>query len=401
KHGVQAVSGDVVAACKGEYNDDFVKGVKYVKDGELEADAVDYLKSHQYLKDAGRAAAFVGNEALDAAKSAGHKGLDAAKYVFCGDMKDDIVDGYKYAFKGGLEHDVKERYDYITSVQPLKDLGAIAANLGIKVATDVGELVGINPEERYAVVVAGFDWDEAAGPFGMYRRDNPQWFMNETCKAYNDLLQMGFKPENIRVLSPNEAPGDTSYLRNTAGYDEFRDAFKDHSYSHEATRQNVTRVLEDMASKVDSNDVFVMYVGTHGNTDWNGDSYVCLDNGDQQMTWKEMKHASDKINGGREIYIVDACHSGDFANLADEEHEEAIAASKDTQVAYSDSYGDSFARYFLNELKNIGVSRNMPDSAIKTAADVAMQRFKRGNYGAASGNQVAQYGSGGDVQQVA
>jgi hypothetical protein len=399
KQGVQNVQGDVVAACKGEYNDEAVGAVKYVKDGEMVEDVKNYFASHNYLKDASRAATFVGNGVLDFAKNVANKGLDSAKYVFCGDLKDDVVNSYKYTFKGGLEGDVKEGYDYVTSVEPLKDLAAIAGNFGMKVATDVGELVGINPEERYAVVVAGFDWDEKCGIFGTSSRPNPQWFMNETCKAYTDLLEMGFKPENIRVLSPDEAPRDTSYFKATAGYNQFRAALDDGSYNHDATRANVTKTLEDMARKVDGNDVFVMYAGTHGNTNFNGDSYISLDNGNQRMNWKELKKASDGIDAGREIYVVDACHSGDFTGLADETHEESVAASKDSQVAYSDTYGDSFARYFITELKKIGLSRDMPDSAIKSAADIAMNRFKRGNF--AARNQIAQYGSGGTVQQVA
>jgi len=401
---------------KGEYNDDIREGVHaaaedikgkydYVASGEILTDAKDYV-TDELLGDSWDVACAGAGLAKDGIVKGAGMAWDGTKYVFTGPMVQDVKDvaeatanTYKYVRSGEVFADLG---NFVTN-----DIPQIALNAAKDLAWDALEVVGLDQEERYAVIACGFDYDPRCGPFGMFQRSNPNWFLTESCKVYNDLLEMGFKPENIKVLSPNDLDRAGHHVTSLPGYEKFEDAFDDNSYDHDATERNLAKVIKDVGSQVDGNDVFMLYVTTHGNTTggiWDDSepmSYFMLDCGDERVTEKELDKMVDCIQAGREFYIVEACHSGTFARIADGPNEEAIGVSRRDQVAYSDRYGNSLGRYFIKELKLAGMEKGKSDEEIKDILKKSLDKWRRDDgIGSHRYTQKPQYGSGGVVEEI-
>ncbi|MBD3259395.1 hypothetical protein GF371_02065 [Candidatus Woesearchaeota archaeon] len=269
------------------------------------------------------------------------------------------------------------------------------------------------PKERYAVVVAGYDAEHKYSTiFGGYGPKTRERFLIEQIRIYDQLLELGFKKENIRVLIPDGLDPKNPESHYPAGFDKLREAYRDRSYSHDATEANLERVLADMSRRVDSNDVFVMYFSTHGNLhrdygyDESGNftaqenSFAAIDNGNDIVHDHELAKYVRGINGGRELYLIDACHSGHFAKELGRGRDIVLTASMMHQPGVMDNKGYSFGVAFFDELKKKGLT---VDTKVKTIFDSlkdGMKKFKqRFRYSFHGKRQTPCFGTGDDARR--
>ncbi|MBW3013541.1 caspase family protein [Candidatus Woesearchaeota archaeon] len=269
------------------------------------------------------------------------------------------------------------------------------------------------PSEKYAVVVAGYDAEHRfADFFGSYGPRSRERFLLEQIRIYNQLLDLGFKKENIRVLIPDGLNPKNPASHYPDGFDKLKEAYRDTSYNHDATEANLERTLAEMAKKVDSNDVFVLYLSTHGNlhrsygTDADGNfaarenSFAAIDNGKDIVHDHELARYVRGINGGRELYLVDACHSGHFAKELGRGRDIVMTASMMHQPGVMDEDGYSFGIAFFDELKKKGLT---VDTKVKTIFDSlaeGMKKYKQHfRYSYYGKNQTPCFGTGDDARR--
>ena len=315
-----------------------------------------------------------------------------------GKYYDDAKENIEYASSGDLIKDIKA---YFSEGKYKKDIAKVVSGAAddvaafvkaqFKAAAQKAEQVVqdpvaaiINPEEKYAVVVAGYD-AEGTGFFGMGPKTNERFLM-EQCQIYHDLLDMGFEPENIRVLIPGGLDPKHSDSHYPEGWEELKKAYSDDSYSHNATEANLEKILRGMSTKVDGNDTFVFYLTTHGNEGLEFDdktyefrrpSYAAINNGRDQVHDYELAEYAKGIEGGREIYFIDSCHSGGFAKELGKGNDVCIAACRKDQPAVMHMNGDSAGSYFIEELKkNGGIDTSTSYEKVKTCLKSAMKKFK-------------------------
>ena len=192
---------------------------------------------------------------------------------------------------------------------------------------------------------------------------------------------MGFEPENIYVLKPggfNPLNWDSDNY--PEGFDELKEAYRDRSYSHEATNENLARITRHIAQKADSNDTFVFYLSTHGNRTYDSstDTVNCLigmDDGKQQLYDYELGNMVRPIEAGRELYFIDACHSGKFAGVLGQGNDMGVAAGISQQVALMDFKGNSLGSYFLDELGKVGFDYETSADEVQGCLENAYERY--------------------------
>jgi hypothetical protein len=223
-----------------------------------------------------------------------------------------------------------------------------------------------NPSEKYAVLVVGYDEDHS----WLKLSDSSDMFYADAAKVYDDLLKVGFKPEHIKVLTP-----DGEFHPKNGKYANLSKAFADKSYNHHASEANLKTLLDNASKTVDRNDLFTLYVASHGLNDGK-DSYVGLQNGKEDLYDYELKEYSKNINGGKELYVVGSCHSGGFAEKLGQNGDIAVSACKSNQPAITDVYGNSLTAYLYDELGKQGISQDTTENDVKAALKRAVQRFK-------------------------
>jgi len=269
------------------------------------------------------------------------------------------------------------------------------------------------PQDKYAVVVAGYDAEHKYGSiFGGFGPMTRERFLIEQIRIYNQLLEQGFKKENIYVLIPDGLNPKNPTSHYPAGFENLREAYRDYSYSHDATERNLERILGQMGKKVDSNDTFVLYLSTHGNLhrDYSysgGDftarenSYAALDNGKDKLHDWELRNYSKGINGAREVYMINACHSGHFAKTMGVGRDIVFTASMMHQPGVLDDKGHSYATFLLDELKKKGgLNSNTKVKTLFDSLQDGMKKFKHHyRYCAPGRNQVPCFGTGDDARR--
>ena len=329
-------TGALERAVNGEMYKDVKEKVNYVSSGEATRDVQAYFSQHQY--------------ADDIVETVNGTASEVANYV-------------KAKFQSTQE-----------SVQ----------QAAAEVVNDSPVAAVINPEEKYAVLVAGYD-AEHTGFFGTGPKTNERFLM-EQCKVYHDLLEMGFEPENIRVLIPGGLDPKHSDSHYPEGWEALKKAYADDSYSHDATEDNLERVLRGMSGKVDGNDTFMFYMTTHGNEGLEFDdatykfkrpSYAAINNGRDDVHDYELADYCSGIEGGKEIYFIDSCHSGGFAKEIGRGDDICITACKKDQPAVMHMNGDSLGSYFVEEMKqNGGIDNDTSYGSVKENLKSALRKFK-------------------------
>jgi hypothetical protein len=304
------------------------------------------------------------------------------------------------------ERGYKPRPEPVPPAERMKDINSGPADTPIP--------GNATPKDKYAVVVAGYDAEHKYGSiFGGWGPMTRERFLIEQVRIYNQLLEQGFKKENIYVLIPDGLNPKNPTSHYPEGFDKLREAYRDYRYSHDATEANLARILRDMGKKVDSNDTFVLYLSTHGNLHKDYDfsrsgsysakenSYAALDNGKDKLHDWELRNYAKGINGAREVYMINACHSGHFAKTMGVGRDIAFSASMMHQPGVLDDKGYSYATFLLDELKKKGgLNSNTKVKTLFECLQDGMKKFKKHyRYCRPGRNQIPCFGTGDDARR--
>ncbi|MDD4877919.1 MAG: C13 family peptidase [Candidatus Nanoarchaeia archaeon] len=163
-------------------------------------------------------------------------------------------------------------------------------------------------------------------------------------RVYDSLREMGFQPENIRFLYSTGDPDFTDTLEARAIQMVKEEQFNG-TYDNKATEANINLHLRRFAGLVDSNDIFAMYIGTHG-----APSFLELEADGYFSAWtaREVQESVDKINPGFGILYSDACHSGAFIAQLNLPEYVAISTTGSHTYGWGDRYFSGGSYFFQN-----------------------------------------------------
>ena len=189
-----------------------------------------------------------------------------------------------------------------------------------------------NSQENYVVLFNGG---------GDYQLNHPQyyfalWYTYET--LVNDL---GIKPENIYIVAADGVSedvdmrvlfdeGKTNSYGQLLVYEGYMNS--DYSFATEegaptplsATSENLARVFNEIAGKMDSNDHFLFWATDHGSDALNSDrnfynqgSEVICGWGNDVITGPEFNEMANVLRNGYQTFIFGTCFSGGILNSLD------------------------------------------------------------------------------------
>jgi len=171
------------------------------------------------------------------------------------------------------------------------------------------ELVQKNESTKYALVVVGSSRGER-GQSLLDPYDKNSFFLAGVY-VYQYLKDMGFKEDNIKFLYSTGDPDFEEKLNSATIEDIKREQFG--KYDNKATQENLALLTERLSQKVDDNDIFVLYIGTHGSPK----SLEMEADKDDGLYYNELQQMLEKINPGMGLVYLDSCYSGAYIKKLD------------------------------------------------------------------------------------
>jgi len=168
---------------------------------------------------------------------------------------------------------------------------------------------------KYAIVING---------------DTSKLHQGNVTEAYESLRELGFKDENIFLLTSNYPREDDSK-----------------SVTAKATEANLRRVFDYLDDAVDNNDLILVYTTGHGGTK-EGQSTLAL--ADEEISASDLRDLIGSAKAGDYVLVADQCYSGGIAKSVSE-LAGRVASFSSTDSEHS-TYCESFARPFWKSFRN-------------------------------------------------
>ncbi|RME55109.1 hypothetical protein D6777_01630 [Candidatus Woesearchaeota archaeon] len=188
-----------------------------------------------------------------------------------------------------------------------------------------------NPVTKYAVVVVGSN----RGEKGLSLSDpyDRNGFFLQSTYVYKYLEEMGFRHENIYYLYADGKP-DFSEPLNHSVIERIREnEFNEPVQKKMATIRNLENILQNLSRKVDSNDVLMVSIATHGNPyeiEMYGKIFA------DSLTPSRLSRMMQKIKPGKGVLYIDACHSGAFIKKLNLDDYVVISSTGEYTYGWSD-----------------------------------------------------------------
>ncbi|MBI1968972.1 caspase family protein [Candidatus Woesearchaeota archaeon] len=194
-----------------------------------------------------------------------------------------------------------------------------------------------NESVRYALIMTG----STRGESGLYLADplDRNFFSLSGARVYDSLRELGFQPENVRVLHPGQPSFDDPM--EARAFAALQEEQFNGTYDTEATQQNLMDILDEFTVRIDDNDIFVVYLGTHG-----APSFLEMER-DFPLTNAFIQERLGKIRPGLGILYLDSCSSGTFIRSLDLPEYVLISLTGD-MLGWGDRYFSGGAYFFEN-----------------------------------------------------
>jgi len=169
--------------------------------------------------------------------------------------------------------------------------------------------------------------------------DKSNFWLNEV-RVYSALREAGFEAKNIRVLYADGKPAfdETMETLNVARIKKEQFSGK---YDNMATIENIQAELARFAGLVKPDDIFVMYLGTHG-----APSFVEIQVGDLDMLVSDLQKMLEKVRPSFGLFYSDACHSGAFIAQLNLSNYILVSTTGQHTYGWGDRYFSGGAYFF-------------------------------------------------------
>lgn len=225
------------------------------------------------------------------------------------------------------------------------------------------ERVPIEKGEKYAVLCTGASIRDKSE--GLIDPIDKNCFWISAVNVYNELLEGGYKPENIYVLYQDGKPpfDDEEYL------DKIKEIKKefDGSYSNIATRSRLEELLNGIETKIKPEDKFVLYLNMHGSSL----GEIHFEHDGSYMNGDRLEEVLKGNQSKKILILADTCHAESFTEDIDYPSILISASKKDFY-----GWGDrkfSCGSYFFEEMNN---KKNDTDKDGKVSAHEAFVTTK-------------------------
>ena len=221
----------------------------------------------------------------DNIKSAVSSVASALAYPFDGRMSGDIQKVQQYLSNGGYRADLAQLADQKAHNlnKELVYTGSVIKHVALQNLGALANATGINPTEKYALVITASD-----------DGGNTPMFSSMQHTAYDELVKQGFKPDHIRVM-----------------------------HWTECSKGSIEHAVQEMAGKMDWNDIAVEILQTHGHQDhqFDGEKYTSFSTAQieatgEQLTEQDLRHLHTLYNSGYVLALMVPCQSGTFPNTS-------------------------------------------------------------------------------------
>jgi len=213
-------------------------------------------------------------------------------------------------------------------------LAALLSNGSVK---DEAPRTEENESVRYALIMTG----STRGESGLSLADplDRNFFSLSTARVYDSLRDLGFQPENIRVLHPGQPSFDDPMEERA--FAALQEEQFNGTYNTAATQQNLRNILKDFYARVDDNDIFVIYIGTHG-----APSFLEMEL-DLPLRDTFIQEELENIHPGLGLLYLDSCSSGTFIRSLDLPEYVLVSMTGD-MLGWGDRYFSGGSYFFEN-----------------------------------------------------
>lgn len=233
----------------------------------------------------------------------------------------------------------------------------------------------------YAVILSG----------GMNKTANDVRYWNDCSFIYQTLRnRYGIPKKNIKVIMADGTDpaddmtyGNGEYQSSPLDLDD--DGVADIEYS--ATKENVTKVIREMASSMKDEDHLFIYVIDHGGYDpQKKQSYICLW-GDDRLYPDELNDCLSTGDAGYVTVLMGQCYSGGFVNALKGNNRIIATACAEDELSYAceDLPFDEFVYRWTSALNGYDAFENkvtatgdtLPDGSLKPVTMVKAYEYAR------------------------
>lgn len=222
-----------------------------------------------------------------------------------------------------------------------------------------------NPVDKYAIIVVGDNMKGYGSTVDNAMQNNYFW-LNGTY-VYKYLKEMGF---NHIYFFYDDGKPDFSEKINGETIRLLKKKFKGRSEVHEATYENLERMVYKLSREIDENDVFVLMISSHGSKEditmqWPDSDW------DFPMEYSELEAMLKKIKAGFSLLYIDACESGAYIKKLHLDDYVIISGTEGTKAGFA-TRDFSNARFFFRNLLD-------PESDTNVDGKITVEEaFKKG-----------------------
>lgn len=173
-------------------------------------------------------------------------------------------------------------------------------------------------------------------------------------KIYAVLKANGYEDKNIYILYA-EKSNEFDWTEKTNS-EEIKDIKKNHfsnKYDNEASKENITKRINEIKKKVDDNDRFIFYLHTHG-APKTGTLQLAAGG---KWTTKEIQKALEGFKSKTNIFIFASCFSGVILNATDFDNAVSFAITSSKTPGWADRTFCNGAN-FIQALANKNLDKN-------------------------------------------
>lgn len=232
-----------------------------------------------------------------------------------------------------------------TSALPMAT--AVAAKAAAGAANDVA--AATDASHRYAVILSG----------GYNQQNNHIRYWNDCSSFFKTLKAAGFLQDHIYVLfADGTDPAIDNSLGQNSNTDLNNDGIQDIKYS--ATKANITTVFNELAGKLDTQDILYIFTTDHGGpAAGNGRPYatanVILNLWGEDITNAEFAAEVNKVQAGAVAAIFEQCFSGGMIEPLKAPNRVLMSAARYWELSYAmgpDYTYDEFSFYVTQALSD-------------------------------------------------
>jgi len=196
-------------------------------------------------------------------------------------------------------------------------------------------------EEKYALIVIS---DTSEFTLKENKEKSKQKYINgiwlDAPYVYTSLKEIGFKPENIKVLTSESNP-DFNESQMVSALHELKEEQFNGSYNNTATIANIINAIDEL--DIGREDTFVFVVTGHGDK-----NYISLEADSDDIYAEQLHDIFKNTKPNKGLIFIDSCGSGELASKLSLDDYVVISSVVNDSIGFADRYFSNVRTFFQN-----------------------------------------------------